>query len=62
MRRLRPHDELTEDELPRAVLHEDDGADVAPLVWWWDGLSWHGPPESGDYGAGAATDESLSRS
>ena len=51
MRSLGFNDEYAEEDLPRAVVHTDSDADVAALVWWWDGQCWHGPPESGDYGA-----------
>jgi hypothetical protein len=49
MRSLGFNDEYAEEDLPRAVVHTDSDADVAALVWWWDGQCWHGPPESGDY-------------
>jgi hypothetical protein len=51
MRSLGFNDEYAEEDLPPAVVHADSDADVAALVWWWDGQSWQGPPESGDYGA-----------
>lgn len=49
-----------ERERPRAVLHHDPATDPAPLVWWWDGERWHGPRESGDYGARSSQSRSRS--
>jgi hypothetical protein len=51
MRSLGFNEEYAEEDLPRGVVHTgpDSSADVAALVWWWDGQSWHGPPESGNY-------------